>query len=193
MKMTKSLTHILTDMVFEPAMDEDALLSALAAKGLEGFPAELDIAERTEDHVQMMQLDTLARFARSAGAVCVTYDITYFPHADEAEVDYQLGQLSRDLEIDASVIRRLCEAEIEEYLALDAKRDTDIPVHNIVEAYMGGTSFAWYGMNDYPRLKRVILRKLAQGGEKAKREFVRLASEAQAELEGFTVPKGYEV
>ena len=32
------------------------------------------------------------------------------------------------------------------------------PVHSIVECYVGGTAFAWYGMNEYPRLKRIILR-----------------------------------
>ena len=108
--------------------------------------------------------------------------MTYFPHADEAEVDYQLRQLAHDLEISPEVIRDLCGQEIQEYLALDAKRDADAPVHSIVEAYVGGTAFAWYGMNEYPRLKRVILRKLAQGGQKAKRDFILRASKAQVDL-----------
>ena len=108
--------------------------------------------------------------------------MTYYPHADAAEVDDQLDQLARDLEISAEVIRGLCAEQIEEYLALDAKRDPAVPVHSIVEAYVGGTALAWYGMNDYPRLKRVILRKLAEGGQKAKRSFVMRASKAQVDL-----------
>ena len=63
----------------------------------------------------------------------MTYDVTYFPHADDAEVAYQLRQLARDLEISAEVIRDVCAAEIQEYLALDAKRDAGLPVHSIVE------------------------------------------------------------
>ena len=51
-----------------------------------------------------------------------------------------------------------------------------------MEAYTGGTAFAWYGMNEYPRLKHVILRKLAQGGQKAKRNFIMRASKAQVDL-----------
>ncbi len=79
-------------------------------------------------------------------------------------------------------IRDVCAAEIQEYLALDAKRDASLPVHSIVEAYTGGTAFAWYGMSDYPRLKRFILRKLAQGGAQAKRNFILRASKAQVDL-----------
>ena len=37
-------------------------------------------------------------------------------------------------------------------------------------------------MNDYPRLKRVILRKLAQGGAQARRNFILRASKAQVDL-----------
>ena len=55
-------------------------------------------------------------------------------------------------------------------------------MHSIVEAYVGGTAVAWYGMNDYPRLKRVILRKLAQGGAQARRNFILRASKAQVDL-----------
>ena len=40
---------------------------------------------------------------------------------------------ARDLEISAEVIRDVCAAEIQEYLALDAKRDAGLPVHSIVE------------------------------------------------------------
>ena len=182
MKITSNLTHIATEVEFEAAKNADELQAAFAAQGLPGFPAELDIAERTEDHVQMLSLDAMLQFARAANAGAVTYDVTYFPHADEAEVDYQLNQLAHDLEISSEVIRDLCATEIREYLELDAKRDVNIPVHSIVEAYTGGTAFAWYGMNDYPRLKRVILRKLAEGGQKAKRNFIMRASKAQVDL-----------
>ncbi len=182
MKITKNLTHIATEMNFEAAMTEDQLKTVLAEAGLAGFPAELDIAERTEEHVQIMALADLLGFAKASGLAAVTYDVTYFPHADEAEVAYQLKQLADDLEISPEVIRDLCGAEIAEYLELDSKRDADAPVHSIVEAYLGGTAFAWYGMNDYPRLKRVILRKLAQGGQKAKRSFIMRASKAQVDL-----------
>ena len=72
----------------------------------------------------------------------MTYDVTYFPHADDAEVAYQSGSWRANLEISAEVIRDVCAAEIQEYLALDAKRDASLPVHTIVEAYTGGTAFA---------------------------------------------------
>lgn len=182
MKITKNLTHIATESKFEAAMCEDELQAAITEHGLQGFPAELDIAERTEEHVQMMSLASMLDFAKVAGVCAVTYDVTYFPHADEEEVVYQLNQLAHDLEISSDVIRNLCTDEIKEYLALDAKRDASAPVHSIVEAYVGGTAVAWYGMNDYPRLKRVILGKLAQGGQKAKHNFILRASKAQADL-----------
>lgn len=73
----------------------------------------------------------------------------------------------------------MCRRDKKEYLALDAKRDANLPVHSIVEVYSGGTAFAWYGMNEYPRLKRVILHKLAEGGPKAKRAFITRASKAR--------------
>ena len=57
-----------------------------------------------------------------------------------------------------------------------------VPVHSIVECYVNGTAFAWYGLNDYPRLKGVVLQKLARGGQKAKRDFVMRASRAQVDL-----------
>lgn len=182
MKITSNLTHIATPVEFEAAKNEEELRVTFEQHGLQGFEAELDIAERTEDHVQMMSLESLLQFAKASGLNAVTYDVTYFPHADDEEVAYQLKQLSRDLEISPEVIRDVCAAEIEEYLALDAKRDVNLPVHSIVEAYTGGTAFAWYGMNDYPRLKRVILRKLAQGGAQAKRNFILRASKAQVDL-----------
>ena len=182
LKITESLTHIATKMEFEPAKSEDELQAVFVEQGLQGFPAKLDIVERTEDHVQMMSLQELLRFAKASNVGAVTYDVTYFPHADNAEVEYQLHQLARDLGISAEVIRDLCANEIREYLELDAKRDASAPVHSIVEAYIGGTAFAWYGMNDYPRLKRVILRKLAEGGQQAKRNFIMRASKAQVDL-----------
>mgnify|MGYP000866924714 CR=1 FL=1 len=159
MKITTNLTHIATEVEFEPALTEEQLKEAFGAVGLKGFPAELDIAERTEEHVQMMALDSFLGFAQTSGVAAVTYDVTYFPHADDAEVTYQLKQLARELEISADVIRDVCADEIREYLELDAKRDANAPVHSIVECYVGGTAFAWYGMNEYPRLKRIILRK----------------------------------
>ena len=180
-KITENLTHIATPLKYERAMTEDELAAAFSQHGLQGFPAELDIMERTEDHVQMMKLDEMLRFAKASGVSAVTFDVTYFPHADEAEVEYQLNHLARELGISAEVIRDVCSDEIREYLALDAERDANLPVHSIIECYVGGTSFAWYGMNDYPRLKRVILRKLAQGGQKAKHAFISRASKAQGE------------
>lgn len=183
MKITSNLTHIVTEVKLAPAINKEELETVFAEHGIKGFPAELDIAERTEEHVQMIELDDLIEFAKANGVSAVTYDVTYFPHADQKEVDRQLNQLAHDLELSAEVIRDVCAETIREYLELDAQRDADVPVHTIVEAYVGGTAFAWYGMNDYPRLKRVILRKLAQGGQKAKRSFILRASRAQAELE----------
>ena len=123
MKITSNLTHVATEIEFEAPLNEEELLAVFEKSGVQGFPAELDIAERTEDHVQMMSLDGLLGFAKASGLSAVTYDVTYFPHADDAEVAYQLRQLARDLEISAEVIRDVCAAEIQEYLALDAKRD----------------------------------------------------------------------
>lgn len=182
MKITTNLTHIATELDLEPAIPEEELRTRFTEQGLQGFRAELDIAERTEDHVQLVELAALLGFAKASGVKAVTYDVTYFPHADEAEVTYQLKQLAHDLELSVEVIRDVCADEIKEYLALDAKRDPGVPVHSIVEIYVGGTALAWYGMNDYPRLKRVILRKLAQGGQKATRNFIMRASKAQVDL-----------
>lgn len=182
MKITKNLTHIATTIDFEAAKTEEELRAAFTQQGMQGFPAELDIAERTEDHVQMIALESLLEFAKASGLNTVTYDVTYFPHADYDEVDYQLNQLAHDLEISADVIREVCADEIQEYLQLDRKRDANLPTHSIVEAYFGGTAFAWYGMNTYPRLRLVILRKLAQGGKAAKHDFIMRASKAQADL-----------
>ncbi|HIY84555.1 MAG TPA: hypothetical protein H9823_12060 [Candidatus Rubneribacter avistercoris] len=181
MKITKNLTYVADPVRLEAAQTADQLKAVFATKQMKGFPAELDIAERTEDHVQMVALDDLLEFAKESGAKAVTYDVTYFPHADADEVTRQVKQLADELEIDQQIIRDLCAGEIEEYLALDAKRDVDLPVHSIVEAYVGGTALAWYGVNDYPRLKRVILRKLASG-DKAREEFVERASKAQVDL-----------
>lgn len=183
MKITNSLTHIVTDVRIAPALNEEELKAVLDQHGVQGFPAELDIAERTEEHVQMLELADLLEFAKANGVTAATYDVTYFPHADQREVDYQLRQLGEDLELAPEVIRDVCADTIQEYLDLDAKRDPNIPVHSIVEVYVGGTAFAWCGINEYPRLKRVVLRKLAQGGQKAKQSFILRASRAQAELE----------
>ena len=90
--------------------------------------------------------------------------------------------MASDLDISADVIKDVCAAEIQEYLALDAKRDVAAPVHSIVECYVNGTAFAWYGLNDYPRLKQVVLQKLARGGQKAKHDFIMRASRAQVDL-----------
>lgn len=185
MKITKNLVHIANDVVLEHALSEEELSKKFEAAGLAGFAAELDIAERTEEHVQVVALDELLGFAKGLGETAVTYDVTYFPHADEEEVDYQLRQLGIELDISPEVIRSLCASEIAEYLAEDAKRDTAVPVHSIVEAYHGGTAFAWYGLNAYPRLKRVILAKLAQGGKQAEQAFILRAAKLQMEVEGF--------
>ena len=178
MKMTKNLTHIASKVEFEPAMSEEQLEAVFAQNGVAGF------AERTEEHVQMVSLEKFIAFAKASGLSAVTYDVTYFPHADEAEVEYQLKQLARDLEISVEVIRDVCADEIAEYIKLDAERDASLPVHSIVECYTGGTAFAWYGMNPYPRLKRVVLSKLAAGGKKAEKAFVLRASKAQVDYMG---------
>ena len=175
MKVTNRLTHIATKVDFETAKTEDQLKAAFEAKDIAGFPAMLDIKERTEEHVQFISLDDLLAFAKASG-------VAYFPHADQGEVERQLMQLGRDLEISAEVIKDVCATEIQEYLDLDAKRDVAVPVHSIVECYVNGTAFAWYGLNDYPRLKGVVLQKLARGGQKAKHDFIMRASRAQVDL-----------
>ena len=182
MKVTNRLTHIATKVNFEAAMTEDKLKAVFKSKELAGFPAMLDIKERTEEHVQMLSLDDLLSFAKASGVAAVTFDVTYFPHADDAEVARQLRGLASDLDISADVIRDVCAAEIQEYLDLDARRDVAVPVHSIVECYVNGTAFAWYGLNDYPRLKQVVLQKLARGGQKAKHDFIMRASRAQVDL-----------
>ena len=182
MKVTNRLTHIATKVNFEAAMTEDQLKAVFDLKELAGFPAMLDIKERTEEHVQMLSLDDLLSFAKASGVAAVTFDVTYFPHADDAEVARQLRGLASDLDISADVIKDVCAAEIQEYLALDAKRDVAAPVHSSVECYVNGTAFAWYGLNDYPRLKQVVLQKLARGGQKAKHDFIMRASRAQVDL-----------
>ena len=182
MKVTNRLTHIATKVSFEAAMTEDQLKAVFESKELAGFPAMLDIKERTEEHVQMLSLDNLLSFAKASGVAAVTFDVTYFPHADDAEVARQLRGLASDLDISADVIKDVCAAEIQEYLALDAKRDVAAPVHSIVECYVNGIAFAWYGLNDYPRLKQVVLQKLARGGQKAKHDFIMRASRAQVDL-----------
>lgn len=186
MKVTKNLTHIVTKVDFEAAKTEEELAAVFAEAGVQGFPAELDITERTEEHVQMLSLEDLLGFAKANGVAAVTYDVTYFPHADQKEVDYQVDQLAKDLDLSSDVIKSVCTASIAEYLESDAQRNVDLPVHSIVEAYVGGTAFAWYGINEYPRLKRILVRKLAEGGQQAKRSFILRASKAQVDtLEEF--------
>ena len=182
MKVTNRLTHIATKVNFEAAMTEDQLKAVFESKELAGFPAMLDIKERTEEHVQMLSLDDLLSFAKASGVAAVTFDVTYFPHADDAEVARQLRGLASDLDISVDVIKDVCAAEIQEYLALDAKRDVAAPVHSIVECYVNGTAFAWYGLSDYPRLKQVVHQKLARGGQKVKHDFIMRASRAQVDL-----------
>ncbi len=184
MKITNRLTHVREEQTYEPAQSEAQLVSTFEAAGVQGFQAELDIMERTENHVQMMELDSFLGFVKASGLNAVTYDVTYFPHADQAEVDFQIRQLARDLEISPEVIKEVCAEEINEYIRLDAERDVSLPVHSIVEAYTGGTAFAWYGINEYPRLKRILLEKLVKGGKKAEKEFINKASKAQVEYMG---------
>ena len=76
-KMTKNLTHRLVGGV-RPAMTE-AAGAVFAQNDVAGFPAELDIAERTEEHVQMVSLEKFIAFAKASGLSAVTYDVTYFP------------------------------------------------------------------------------------------------------------------
>ena len=186
MKITSNLTHVATEIEFEAPLNEEELLAVFEKSGVQGFPAELDIAERTEEHVQMLSLEDLLGFAKANGVAAVTYDVTYFPHADQKEVDYQVDQLAKDLDLSSDVIKSVCTASIAEYLESDAQRNVDLPVHSIVEAYVGGTAFAWYGINEYPRLKRILVRKLAEGGQQAKRSFILRASKAQVDtLEEF--------
>lgn len=181
MKITKNLVHIANEIELEAALTEEELAAKFLEFQLKGFPAELDIAERTEEHVQIAKLDDLLGFAAVSDVPALTYDVTYFPHADEAEVSRQVAELARDLDIDERVIRELCASQIAEYLELDAKRDASRPVHSIVEAYVGGTALAWYGMNEYPRLRRIILAELVAGGKAAERAFVIKASKLQVE------------
>ena len=72
MKVTNRLTHIATKVNFETAKTEDQLKAAFEAKGIAGFPAMLDIKERTEEHVQFISLDDLLAFAKASGVAAVT-------------------------------------------------------------------------------------------------------------------------
>lgn len=181
MKITKNLIHIAAEMELEAAMTQESLIAKFSEFQLKGFPAELDIAGRTEDHVQITRLDDLLGFAAVSEVSALTYDVTYFSHADEAEVTRQIVELAHDLDIDAGVIRELCAPQIAGYLDCDARRDDTVPVHSIVEAYVGGTAFAWYGMNDYPRLRHIILAELVAGGKASEQEFIARASRLQVE------------
>ena len=127
MKITKSLTHIATDLQLEPALREDELHAAFARAGLKGFPpnSTSPSARKTMYRWRLWKRCWGSRGNREPQPV--TYDVTYFPHADDAEVDRQAALLARDLEIDAGIIRELCASEIDEYLSLDAKRDPNTP------------------------------------------------------------------
>ena len=182
MKITKELTLTNSPVEFEGALPEERLKEIFAQHGLPGFKAELDIAERTEDHVQMVSLNEMLEFCKAAGMGAVVYDVTYFPHADEAEVDRQVKQLAKDLQLSPKVIHKLCAQEIREYIALDAQRNTSIPVHSIVEGHTNGTAIAWYGVNEYPRLKKIVLNKLKKGDGKNIAAFARRAAEMQMEM-----------
>lgn len=182
MKVTKNLTHVVTPITLEAAITEDELKAKIAAAGLAGYAAELDTADRGEGQVQMLALDELLGYAKDAGAGAVLYDVTYFPVADEAEVEYQLGQLAEDLGVDVDSIRALCSDAIEVYLELDAQRDVNVPVHNFVEANIGGKTVAWYGVNEYPRLKKIVLAKLVEGGQAAQQAFIKRAVDLQMDF-----------
>ncbi|MEG0217323.1 MAG: hypothetical protein RR655_03250 [Raoultibacter sp.] len=156
------------------------LLKKFEEKGVRGFRAELDEAGWQEDTVAFSDLDELLDFAVAAGGGVVTYDVTFFPVADEAEITKQLGEVSEVLDIQPEVVRETCREEIKEYLALDAKRNVDMPVHNLVEAYAGGTRFVWFGMNEYPKLKNYIFAKLDRNDAKTKKALLTRIRRAQA-------------
>ena len=107
MKVTNRLTHIATKLNFETAKTEDQLKAAFEAKGIAGFPAMLDIKERTEEHVQFVSLDDLLAFAKASGvhnpAICSaasespfsSSDLTTAPKAGGTMVreDFKLGKV----------------------------------------------------------------------------------------------------
>lgn len=103
--------------------------------------------------------------------------MTYFPHADEAEVEYQLKQLARDLEISVEVIRDVCADEIAEYLKLDAERDASLPVHSIVECYTRGHRLrvVWHESVSASEARGAL--QAGAGGKKAEKAFVLRASQ----------------
>ena len=47
MKITSNMTHIATEVEFEAPLNEDQLSEVFQKSGVQGFAAELDIAERT--------------------------------------------------------------------------------------------------------------------------------------------------
>ena len=67
MRITSNLTHVATEIEFEAPLNEEELLAVFEKSGVQGFPAELDIAERTEDHVQMLSLEKLLASPRRPG------------------------------------------------------------------------------------------------------------------------------
>ena len=148
MKITKNLTHVVSSVDFQAALNEKELANVLGEKGMQGFPAELDIAERTEEHVQIVALEDLLGFAKASGVNAVTVRRHVFPSCGRCRGRLPGFAACTRLGIDSEVIRSLCAEEIDEYLALDKERDAELPVHSIVEAYIGGTAFAWYGINE---------------------------------------------
>ena len=71
--------------------------------------------------------------------------------------------------ISVEVIRDVCADEIAEVHQARCRARASLPVQASWSATPAGTAFAWYGMNPYPRLKRVVLGKLAAGGKKAEK------------------------
>lgn len=162
------------------AFCKEDLLKKFEAKGVRGFKAELDQAGWQEDTVEFNDLNELLDFAVAAGAGVVTYDITFFPVADEAEIDKQVGEVAEVLDIRPEAVRESCQDAIKEYLALDAKRAVDVPVHNLVEAYVAGTRFIWFGMNEYPKLKNYLFAKLDRNDAKTNKALLTRIRRAQA-------------
>ena len=56
MKITSNMTHIATEVEFEAPLNEDQLSEVFQKSGVQGFAAELDIAERTEDHLSLIHI-----------------------------------------------------------------------------------------------------------------------------------------
>ena len=187
MKVTKNLTHIVTKVDFEAAKTEEELAAVFAEAGVQGFPAELDIAERTEGACAdaFPSKTCLASRRRTASLPSPTTSPTSRMRIRKRSTT-RLTSWRRTLTFPPTLSRASARRASPSTLESDAQRNVDLPVHSIVEAYVGGTAFAWYGINEYPRLKRILVRKLAEGGQQAKRSFILRASKAQVDtLEEF--------